>query len=272
MSTYSELASERWLKGKNVCVGLDVSVEKIPKRLLGSCNERHAVLAFCCTIVDATAEYAFSFKPNIAFFESMPFDGLSLLKEVCDYIRLSYPELPLIIDGKRGDIGNTNENYITEIFDYLGANATTVPPYMGEKSLKPFLDREDVGVFVLCRTSNIGAGEFQDLEFNGEPLYIHVARNVATKWRSKGTLALVVGATYPQELEIIRTVAPNCHILIPGVGSQGGDLVATVEAAKTNFIINASRSIIYASSDLDYANAARDEVKRLQAIISATNT
>ena len=197
-------------------------------------------------VVEATLDIAAAFKPNTAFYEALGAAGWEALRQTVDHIHRVAPEIPVILDAKRADIGSTNEGYVRAIFDEVGADAVTVHPYLGEHALRPFLDRPGVGVFVLARTSNPGAGEFQDLLVDGLPLYRQVARRVARAWSAQARLGLVVGATYTRELEEIRAdVSPDVPILIPGVGAQGGDLHAAVranlQAGSRAFVINVSR-------------------------------
>lgn len=252
-----------------LCVGLDSDIDKMPKHIL---KIDHPQTTFNKAIIDATAEFVCAFKPNTAFYESRGLPGIEALKLTCDYIRKAYPEIPLIVDAKRGDIGNTNDAYMKYIFDYLRADAVTLQPYLGVETLKPFLDRKEKAVFILCRTSNPGAGELQDLEVDGKPLYQIVAENVAKKWNGNGNCALVVGATYPTELEIVRRIVGDMPLLIPGIGAQGGDVEKTVKAGVDsegrNAIINSSRSIIFASSGQDFAQKARQEAETVKNTIN----
>ncbi len=240
-----------------LCVGLDSDHTKLPK----TANDQ---FAFNKAIIDATHDVVCCYKPNPAFYEALGAAGVEALKLTCDYLRNEYPEIPIIIDAKRGDIGNTNAGYMQYVFDYLGADAVTVPPYMGGQSLEAFLERADKGVIVLCRTSNVGSGEFQDLTVDGEELYARVARRVATAWNKRGNCGLVVGATYPDELAQVRgIVGADMPILVPGVGAQGGD-ARQVVAVGGAIVINASRAVLFASIGADFAGAARAEAVRLR--------
>lgn len=244
-----------------LCVGLDSDIEKVPKQILA--NE-HPQTTFNKLIIDATHDLVCAFKPNTAFYESRGLPGVEALKLTCDFIKEKYPEVPIIIDAKRADIGNTNEGYAKFMFDYLGADAVTLHPYVGSDALKPFLDRKEKGSIILCRTSNPGAGELQDLEVNGKPMYQIVAENVAKKWNTNDNCALVVGATYPTELAIVRRIVGDMPLLIPGVGAQGGDVEKTVKAgvdvSGKNAIINSSRRIIFAENPREEALKLRDEI------------
>lgn len=188
--------------------------------------------------------------------------GIEELKRTCDYIREKYPAIPIIVDLKRADIGNTNKHYATFAFDYLGSDAVTVHPWLGREAVQPFLDYKDKGIIVLCRTSNDGAGEFQDLQADRLPIYMHVAKNVSKKWNSNGNCLLVVGATYPEEIaRVRRQVGSDMVFLVPGFGAQGGDAEAVIKAgtnkAGRGLIINSARAILYASDGDDFAEAAR---------------
>ncbi|MBI3385931.1 orotidine-5'-phosphate decarboxylase [Candidatus Gottesmanbacteria bacterium] len=186
----------------------------------------------------------------------------------CDYLREKYPEVPIIFDAKRADIGSTNQGYAQFAFDWLGADAITLHPYLGREAIQPFLDRKDKGCIILCRTSNPGAGEMQDLKVGGKSLYQVVARMVATKWNGNRNCGLVVGATYPGELGIVRRIAPTLPLLVAGVGAQGGDLKKSVKfGIRKNgdgLVINASRSIIFASGGENFAKKAREEAQKLR--------
>lgn len=273
---FMEMLRAKWAESKFVCVGLDTDSGKLPK-VLGRQSMGEAILAFNLCIIEAVKDLACAFKPNSAFYEAHGENGIRALKLTCDQIRASAPDVPIILDAKRADIGNTNGGYVRFAFDYIGADAITVHPYLGQEALQPFLDRADKGVFVLCRTSNPGAGEFQDLQVELEagyaPLYQAVADNVSTDWNVAYNCGVVVGATYPEELTEIRRIVGDLPILIPGIGAQGGDVEATVKAGMDSngegMIINSSRGIIFASSEADFAEVARaktielsDEINR----------
>ncbi len=244
-----------------LCVGLDPDPARFPEVVHGS------IFDFCMGIIDATADVVCAFKPQIAYFAATGAEND--LERLCATIRDRYPGVLLVLDAKRGDIGSTAEQYANEAFDRYGAHVVTVNPYLGTDSVEPFLRHRDGGVFVLCRTSNPGSGDFQSLPVgngngNGnEPLYLHVARRVATEWNEIGDCGLVVGATYPDELRQVRAIVGDLPLLVPGVGAQGGDVEATVQAGadSTGFgmVINSSRAILYASSGADFAEAARAE-------------
>jgi orotidine-5'-phosphate decarboxylase len=207
---------------------------------------RERIVAFNRSIVDATKDIVGFYKPNAAFYEAHGAEGWSALKDTMEYVRSFAPEVPVIFDAKRADIGSTNNGYVNSAFDQLGADAITVHPYQGGEALAPFLEREDKGIIVWCRSSNDGAGEFQDLRVDGKPLYMIVAEHVAHQWNKNGNCALVVGATYPSEIAEVRKIAPTLPLLIPGTGEQGGNLEKSVKAAQDSFILSTSRAIIYA--------------------------
>ncbi len=238
-----------------LCVGLDPEPEKLPAGI--------GVLEFCRAIIGATYDLVCAYKPNIAFFEALGAEGFTVLKSVIEAVPKN---IPVILDAKRGDIGNTARAYARAAFDELGVDAVTVNPYMGYDSIEPFIGYENKGIFVLCRTSNPGAADFQSLACEGKPLYQVVADRVQT-WNKYGNLGLVVGATQPDELRSIRGVHPTLPLLIPGVGAQGGSLemvIKTCQAGSGPAIINVSRQVIYASSGPDFAAAARAAAQSLR--------
>jgi orotidine-5'-phosphate decarboxylase len=249
-------ANDSWL-----CLGLDPDPALVPEGL--------DVAEFLRAVVDATSDLVCCFKPNIAFFEALGLDGQRALRSV---LAAMPTQVPVVIDAKRGDTPHTMHAYARAIYDDLGADAVTVSPYLGGDALAPFLERADRGVFVLCKTSNPGAGEIQDLEVHGSPLFVHVARR-ALEWDQHGTVGFVVGATYPADVAAVRQLAPDRPILLPGVGAQAGDLEASVRAGVDDngarAIVNASRTILYASRAADWQSAARDEAERLRQAINA---
>jgi orotidine-5'-phosphate decarboxylase len=256
---------------KFLCVGLDPDFEKIPEAARRP-GIRDTLVAFSRAIVDSTADIAAAYKPNSAFFEAYGDEGIAALQEICYYIIDHSPEAAIILDAKRADIGNTNRGYCSFAFDHMRADAITLHPYLGAEALQPFLERKEKGAFILCRTSNPGAREFQDLDVAGEPLYVRVAKNVAGQWNAQGNCGLVVGATYPEEMAKIRAVAPELPFLIPGVGAQGGELEAAVKAAKRpsgGLLLAISRAIMYASTGDDYAQAARQAAQSFDSAIRA---
>jgi orotidine-5'-phosphate decarboxylase len=241
-----------------LCVGLDPDVARLPAAFQ---NQPDGIYQFCVAILDATADLACSFKPQIAYFAALGAEGQ--LERICAYARERYPHIPLILDAKRGDIGATAKQYAREAFDRYGADAVTVNPYMGFDSVEPYMEWSDRGVIVLCRTSNAGGSDLQFLKTEGKPLYQHVAKLVADKWNVNGQCALVVGATFPEELAQVRAIVGDMPLLVPGIGAQGGDIEATVKSgrtqARTGMMINSSRAILYATpqGSEDFAAAAR---------------
>lgn len=248
-----------------VCVGLDSDINKIPEHIR---NGQHPQSTFNRVIIDATHDLVCAYKPNTAFYEARGKAGIEALKMTCDYINEKYPDIPIILDAKRGDIGSTNDGYVSFAFDYLRVDAITVHPYFGKESLRPFLDRKDKGIIVLIRSSNPGAGEFQDLICGHEPLYLTIAKKVINEWNTNGNCLLMVGATYPEELAKVRRLAPDMTFLVPGIGAQGGDVEKTVTAGldsqKTGLILNSSRAILFASTNHDFAESARHETLKLK--------
>jgi orotidine-5'-phosphate decarboxylase len=259
--TFIEKLSTAWSANNSLlCVGLDPDITKLPAHLQG---QPDAIFAFCKAIIDATADTACGFKPQIAYFAALRAEDQ--LEAICAYLRSTYPHLPIILDSKRGDIGATAEQYAREAFERYGADAVTLSPYMGFDSVAPYLEWKDRGAIVLCRTSNPGGSDLQFLNVNGKPLYQHVAQLVAEKWNTNGQCGLVVGATFPDELAQVRAIVGDMPLLVPGIGAQGGDIAATVAAGRTangnGMMINSSRAILYAKPDQaageDFAQAAR---------------
>jgi orotidine-5'-phosphate decarboxylase len=242
--------------GSMLCVGLDPDPARLPASLAGAPD---GVAHFCTAIVDATADLVCAFKPQIAHFAGQRAEPQ--LESVCAYIRDRYPDVVLLLDSKRGDIASTSEHYAREAFDRYGADAVTVNPYLGTDSATPFLERG--GVLAVCRTSNPGSADLQDLLVDGVPLYQRVARLVADQWSAIGECGLVVGATFPDQLAEVRGIAGDLPILVPGVGEQQGNLDASVKAGSTGpgtgLIVSSSRAILYASPGDDFADAARAE-------------
>ncbi len=261
MTAFIDKLSAAWAAHDSLlCVGLDPDLEKLPAELQ---RQPDAIYAFCKAIIDATASLSCAFKPQIAYFAALRAEDQ--LEAICAYLRENYPHIPIVLDAKRGDIGATAEQYAREAFERYGADAVTVNPYMGFDSVAPYLEWKDRGVIVLCRTSNPGGSDLQFLDVGGVPLYQHVARLVAEKWNAGGQCGLVVGATFPKELEQVRQIVGDMPLLVPGIGAQGGDIPATVAAGRTGagtgMMINSSRAILYARADEkageDYARAAR---------------
>lgn len=302
------LLRAQWAKGKFLCVGLDSDFEKIPESARRGGNERdvdipNTVVAFNRAIVEVTKDVVCAYKPNSAFYEAHGDEGFAALHRTIGDIHAIAPDVPVILDAKRDDIGATSVKYAKTAFDVFGADAVTVNPYLGQDAIQPFLDRKEKGIIVLCRTSNPGAGEFQDVrvavktsglrdllqceeadekiitepciyrENRHLPLYQYVALRVLRHWNANGNCMLVAGATHPEELAQIRRLAPDMPLLIPGIGKQGGDVEATVKAGMDSrgagMIINASSSVIFASKGEDFAEAAGREAKRLHDLIAA---
>lgn len=259
--TYINKLNAAWTANNSLlCVGLDPDISKMPPELEA---EPDAIFKFCQAIIDATADAACAFKPQIAYFAALGAEDQ--LQAICAYLRESYPHLPIILDAKRGDIGATAEQYAREAFERYGADAVTLNPYMGFDSVAPYLERKDRGAIILCRTSNPGGSDLQFLSVDGKPLYQHVARMVAEKWNTNGQCGLVVGATFPAELAQVRGIVGDMPLLVPGIGAQGGDVEATVQAGRSSsgagMMINSSRAILYAKphekEGEDFAQAAR---------------
>ena len=259
-----------------LCVGLDPEPTKFPDRIKGDANK---IYDFCAAIVDATADLAIAFKPQIAYFAAHRAEGQ--LERLMEHMRRVAPQVPIILDAKRGDIGSTAEQYAIEAFERYGADAVTLSPFMGFDSVQPYLKFHGKGAFLLCRTSNPGGDDLQNQRLasvDGQPLlYEHVAKLAQGPWNLNGQLGLVVGATYPKEIERVRELAPTLPLLIPGVGAQGGDAVATVKAGLRvqgdnttgPIIVNSSRAILYASRADDFANAARQVALQTRDVLQA---
>jgi orotidine-5'-phosphate decarboxylase len=259
--TFHEQLERSWaVSGSMLCVGLDPDPARMPAPLDGA---NDAIERFCRAIVEATAEFVCAFKPQIAHFASQGEEAT--LERLCAHIRSEYPNVTLILDAKRGDIGSTAEHYAREAFGRYGAHAVTVNPYLGTDSVEPFFAHGG-GVIALCRTSNPGGADVQGLISDGRPVYAHVARMVAAEWSLLGDCGLVVGATYPSELAEVRAIAPDLPLLVPGVGAQGGDAPTVVahgaDASGRGLIVSSSRNVLYASSGSDFAEAARAEARR----------
>ena len=303
MRNFREMLEARWAESKFVCVGLDSDSGKLPSsahRYLAQGDEEEKIVAYIITpfnreIVEATKDIVCAYKTNLAFYTAHGSKGVAALRRSIMIINDIAPDIPVILDAKYMDTSNTNTGYVKMAFEYCGADAITISPYLGREAAKPFLDQEGKGIFVLCRTSNSGAGEFQDLHTltidpfeipegmmvsewmtflcqKSERLYERVARNVAHEWNHNGNCGLVVGATCPEELARVRKIVGDMPLLIPGIGAEGGDVGKTVKAGKDSrgkgMIINSSRGIIFASSGPDFAEAAHCETLRLHELIS----
>ncbi len=290
--SFEQKCERPWLKGKHVCVGLDPDMSEFPTHLKNRRNTEQQIYDFLKAIVDSTGKVAAAFKPNYAFFEKYGDVGVKVYVMICQYIKTFHEDVVLICDAKRGDIGNTNIGTADFFFERCAADVLTVHGYMGPEALEPFLYRNGQGVFVLCRTSNPGSGEFQDRQvlvsqaeaerynlpsvlpsqemtleesrdYHREkkvtyhmPLYQLVAARVSDFWNKNHNCGLVTGATYPEEIGKVRQVAPDLALLIPGIGKQGGDLEKSVRAARFRFYINLSSAVSYASPGEDFAEAA----------------
>ena len=269
-STFIWKLEQCWKQGNFVCVGLDSDYDQLPAIVKSGGSIEEALFTFNRDIIDATADLVCAYKPNAAFYEAQGDAGSRALTRTVRHIKETYPHIPVILDAKRADIGSTNLGYVQAAFDIIGVDAITVHPYLGKEALAPFLARKEKGIIVLVKTSNPGAGEFQDLLVGdaGEPLYEVVARHVANVWNTNGNCAVVVGATYAADLKRVRSIVGDMPILIPGIGAQGGEVAATVTAGKDSrgwgMIINSSRSIIFASKENDFAQAARKATERLR--------
>jgi orotidine-5'-phosphate decarboxylase len=254
-----------------LCVGLDPEPSRFPGKLQGDTSK---IYDFCAAIVDSVADLVVAFKPQIAYFHAHRAE--QQLEALIQHMRRVAPQVPVILDAKRGDIGSTAEQYAIEAFERYGADAVTLSPFMGFDSVAPYLKYHGKGAFLLCRTSNPGGDDFQNQRLasvDGQPLlYEHIARLAQGPWNLNGQLGLVVGATYPAEIERVRALAPTLPLLIPGVGAQGGDAVATVRAGDRPggpIIVNSSRAILYASSGEDFAAAARREALKTRDVLQA---
>jgi orotidine-5'-phosphate decarboxylase len=254
-----------------LCVGLDPEPMRFPAGMQGKPDK---IYDFCAAIVDATTDLVCAFKPQIAYFAAHGAEDQ--LERLMQHMRCNAPHVPVILDAKRGDIGSTAEQYAKEAFERYGADAVTLSPFMGFDSVEPYLQYPGKGAFLLCRTSNPGGDDLQNQRLasvDGQPLlYEHIARLVQGPWNKNGQLGLVVGATYPAEIERVRALAPHVPLLIPGVGAQGGDAVATVRAGwrpDGPIIVNSSRAILYASSGADFAAAARREALKTRDLLQA---
>jgi len=276
MTFLEQLQGAERQNGSLLCVGLDPEPSKFPAGMKGDASK---IYDFCAHIVDATADLAISFKPQIAYFAAHRAEDQ--LEKLMEHMRRNAPHVPVILDAKRGDIGSTAEQYAKEAFERYGADAVTLSPFMGFDSVQPYLKYHGKGAFLLCRTSNPGGDDLQNQRLasvEGQPLmYEHIAKLAQGPWNLNGQLGLVVGATYPAEIERVRSLAPTLPLLIPGVGAQGGDAVATIKAGYRQsqgtttgaVIVNSSRAILYASSGDDFAQAARQEAMRTRDVLKA---
>lgn len=266
--SFMQSLQQAWVCSNSlVCVGLDPEPAKFPAHLR---RQPDAVFDFCRAIVDATADVACAFKPQIAHFAALRAEDA--LERLIAHIHAQHPGVPVILDAKRGDIGSTAQHYVSEAFDRYAADAVTLNPYMGRDSIQPFLDRADKGVILLCRTSNPGGADFQALDCGGMPLYLRVAETIARDWNTHGNCALVTGATWPEEIRQVRALVGDMPLLVPGIGAQGGDIEAVMRAGcsanGSGLLINSSRGIIYAGSGEDFAASARSAAIELRDTIN----
>ena len=272
MSGFVEKLRGAWEKHDSlVCVGLDPEIERFPKHIAA---EPSPIFQFNKAVIDATHDLACAFKPQFAHYAA--YEAEDQLERTIEYIHKKAPGVPVILDAKRGDIGSTAERYAIEAFERYGADAVTVNPYLGTDSLEPFLEYADRGVIVLCRTSNAGGADLQELSVGDQKLYQVVAQLAATRWNARGNCLLVVGATYPQELASVRALVGDMPLLVPGVGAQGADVAKAVTAgqsgAGTGLLISSSRAILYASAGPDFADAARRATATLREEINRSRT
>ncbi|PIR83725.1 orotidine-5'-phosphate decarboxylase [Candidatus Kaiserbacteria bacterium CG10_big_fil_rev_8_21_14_0_10_51_14] len=275
---FRALLEKKWEEGKFLCIGLDSEFEKIPEAARER-SVRETIVGFNRAIVDATKDLVCAYKPNPAFYEVYGDEGWKALRETIQYILEAAPEVPVILDAKRGDIGNTNKGYAESAFTHLRVDAITVHPYFGSEALSEFFEWTEKGIIVLCKSSNSGSGEIQNLKVDGtsigqsasEPLYKLIARLIAGAWNAKGNACIMVGATYPEELAEVREIVGGMPILIPGIGAQNGDIEKTVQAGKDargrGMIISAARAVIFASSGADFAKAASEKARELDSAI-----
>ena len=270
MIPFTQQLERAWRENDSlVCVGLDPEIERFPPRIRA---EASPIFQFNRAVIDATADLVCAYKPQFAHYAA--YEAEDQLERTIEYIHRVHPGVPVILDAKRGDIGHTAERYAIEAFERYGADAVTVNPYLGGDSLEPFLRHTERGVLILCRTSNPGAGDLQDLRVEGRPLYQVVAELAARRWNVHGNCLLVIGATYPRELAEVRALVGDMPLLVPGVGAQGGDVEQVVASgctrSGTGLIVSSSRAILYASAADDFAQAARAATASLRDKINAS--
>jgi orotidine-5'-phosphate decarboxylase len=273
MSAFTLDLTNAWQRNDSLlCVGLDPEIERFPREIAAAASP---IFQFNKGVIDATHDLVCAYKPQFAHYAA--YEAEDQLERTIEYVHRTYPGIPVILDGKRGDVGNTAERYAIEAFERYGADAVTVNPYLGGDSLEPFLKHADKGVFILCRTSNPGARDLQDLEVGGRRLYHAVAELAAQRWNSRGNCGLVVGATYPRELAEVRGIVGDMPLLLPGVGAQGADVAQAVAAgqtpAGTGLLVSSSRAILYGSAHApgkDFAAAARAAAKALRDEINSS--
>jgi orotidine-5'-phosphate decarboxylase len=271
MSAFTQQLARAWEKNDSLlCVGLDPEIERFPPHILAGPSP---IFQFNKAVIDATADLVCAYKPQFAHYAA--YEAEDQLERTIDYVHRTYPGIPVILDGKRGDVGNTAERYAIEAFERYGADALTVNPYLGGDSLEPFLKHADKGVVILCRTSNPGARDLQDLEVGARRLYHVVAELAVTRWNTRGNCALVVGATYPRELAEVRRIVGDMPLLLPGVGAQGADVARAVHngqtRAGTGLLVSSSRAILYGSQEAtgaDFAARVRAAAEALRGEIN----
>jgi orotidine-5'-phosphate decarboxylase len=272
MTGFVEQLAQAWdAQDSLACVGLDPQIERLPSHIA---DQASPIFQFNKAIIDATADLVCAYKPQFAHYAAC--EAEDQLERTIEYIHRSYPRIPVILDAKRGDVGSTAEKYAIEAFERYGADAVTVNPYLGGDSLAPFLRYAERGVIVVCRTSNPGARDLQDLDVGGRKLFMAVAERAASSWNANGNCLLVMGATYPDELAQVRAATGNMPFLVPGIGTQGGDIRAAVAngqtRAGTGLIVSSSSAIVHASSGADFASAARMATLALRDAINAGRT
>jgi orotidine-5'-phosphate decarboxylase len=275
MSAFTQRLARAWEKNDSLlCVGLDPEIERFPPQIAAGPSP---IFHFNKGVIDATADLACAYKPQFAHYAA--YEAEDQLERTIEYVHRTYPDIPVILDGKRGDVGNTAERYAIEAFERYGADAVTVNPYLGGDSLEPFLRHEDRGVFILCRTSNPGARDLQDLEVGSRRLFHVVAELAAGRWNARGNCALVVGATYPRELAEVRRIVGEMPLLLPGAGAQGADVAQAVQSGQTprglGLLVSSSRGILYGPGGprgADFAAAARAAAQALRAEINAARS
>ncbi len=241
-----------------ICIGLDTDLNKIPKHLL---KENDPIFAFNKNVIDATHDLVCAYKPNMAFYEAYGAKGLNSLKKTVDYLKTKYPHIPTICDAKRADIGSSSKKYAESVFKYFMFDSITVNPYLGTDSLTPFLEYKEKGIIILCKTSNSGSSDFQDLKVGKDKMYVKVAKQIIKWHKTYKNCLMVIGATFPYEIKEIRKLTDNIFFLVPGIGSQGGYTEKTVKYGlnlkNTGLIINVSRAIIYADNGIDFSSKIR---------------
>ncbi len=267
MFTFQELIQAKWDERKFVCVGLDSDYAKLPRASKKSDSVTENLVLFNLSIVDSTVDLVCAFKINSAFYEQEGLAGWAALEQTVEYIKKRYPTTPVILDAKRGDVGNTNMAYAKMAFDWLKVDSITLSPYVGGDALAPFFEYKNKCMFILAKTSNLSSKDLQDQKMANDKLVYQMVAQLIKKWNTNKNLGVVVGATFPKQLKEVRDIVGNMPFLVPGIGSQGGDLAATLKngVAKTGngLIINSSRSIIFASNKADFAHRARLETEKL---------